>query len=96
MNSTLNVEENLMYSDLLIYPNPANTIISVEFNAEFQSNGMVFLHDSKGRLVQTSKEHINNGNNTLTFNVGALAQGMYLITISDGINAVSRQLVVKR
>ncbi|MBG16211.1 MAG: hypothetical protein CL853_07650 [Crocinitomicaceae bacterium] len=95
MNSTVELKENLSFSDLTIFPNPTSGITTIEFNSLIDSKVNVLLYDSKGSLVAIEKENINIGSNNRTIDLSAVSQGLYLLTISDGFNSVSRQLMVK-
>ena len=96
MNSTVEIKENLSFSDLTIFPNPTSGITTIEFNSLIESKVNVLLYDSKGSLVAIEKENINIGSNNRTIDLSAVSQGLYLLTISDGVNSVSRQLMVKK
>jgi len=46
-------------------------------------------------LVKLKREHINTGSNFIEFNANNLAEGLYLINLTDGINSISRQIVIR-
>ena len=81
---------------MTIFPNPTSGITTIEFNSLIESKVNVLLYDSKGSLVAIEKENINIGSNNRTIDLSAVSQGLYLLTISDGVNSVSRQLMVKK
>ena len=76
------IEETLGY-ELNVYPNPTTGIISV--NAENLQS--VEVMDLTGRTVMTSNEN--------TFNMGSLANGVYMLRINTA-NGTAMQKVVKK
>jgi hypothetical protein len=56
----------------------------------------LFLYDTRGRLINVEKENINIGDNSCMVDLSAVSEGLYLLTISDGVNSISRQLLVRK
>lgn len=73
----------LNVNDLMIYPNPATSNVSLQFNANKESKYTIQLHDITGRLLQIKKITATNGLNRVNFNVNNYAQGIYMITLMD-------------
>ncbi|MEY3443083.1 MAG: hypothetical protein RLZZ519_1364 [Bacteroidota bacterium] len=82
-------------SDLSIFPNPANE--KVEVDVELQRAGTVNCEilDLSGRRILTQNTgHQAPGLLMLSFDVDALADGMYLIRVQTGTSVSSRKLAV--
>ncbi|MDO9001272.1 MAG: choice-of-anchor B family protein [Bacteroidota bacterium] len=74
-------------SDLLVYPNPAKTNVTIEFN------GAVFnyaLYNNLGMLVANNK----NINNKTQINLNEFSKGIYIIEIEIGKNKTRKKLII--
>lgn len=84
-------------TDIAIYPNPANSIITIENPSQAtltisSMDGKVF--DLIGKLVQNSS--LDNGKILTTINVSTLPNGIYLLSyIADGTTLSSAKVVVQ-
>lgn len=86
------IEENAK-SDILLFPNPANTEISLKWKEGFKSS-VVKIYDMNGRLV-----HQQNWNESqqLTVNVSGWPSGVYFINVNVGSSeSINRKLIINR
>ena len=68
--------------DVSLYPNPTNGQLSVEVNAPTTSQAwQIRVVDMMGRTIATKKQVA--ANQTATFDVSALSNGMYLLEVSN-------------
>ena len=95
MNSTVDLQNQDLFSEFNIYPNPSAGLFNLGLNSNFNSDVTIALYDTKGMLVKLKREHINTGSNLIEFNANNLAEGLYLINLTDGINSISRQIVIR-
>jgi serine protease len=72
---------------LLIYPNPAQNLVTVEYN------GIIFDYSIYNNLGQLVRERSNNQNMAVV-RIEDLAKGVYLIEIRNGSGKVNRKLVI--
>jgi hypothetical protein len=86
---TLDVIEELVRLDILLYPNPANHLVHLKPN-EGTIIDSVELFDVSGKKIM-----INLSNNN-TINVSNLSEGMYLLNIFTLNGHVSKKLIVKK
>lgn len=80
-------------SDILLFPNPANTEISLKWKDGFKSS-VVKIYDMNGRLV-----HQQNWNESqqLTVNVSGWPSGIYFINVNAGSSEnINRKLIINR
>jgi hypothetical protein len=90
------VTENGWIHDVLVYPNPAHSAATLEFNADKSTAGKVRLYDLAGREVLSGSFAIAEGKNGIELNLATLPQGVYLVVVSSGDHPVARvNLVVQ-
>lgn len=78
-------------SSLMIYPNPASAYIKLRFMSTEQDKLSITVKDMMGRTVLSQTQSSFAGNNELEMNTGNLAEGTYVLSISD-----ARQVAVNR
>ncbi|MGN6420118.1 MAG: T9SS type A sorting domain-containing protein [Pseudobacter sp.] len=69
----------------VIYPNPARDAFRVRFQIFGVQQLNLSVHDSRGRLVLTKKQ-VRNGD---LINISSLAQGFYILRLTDNRNKVN-------
>jgi hypothetical protein len=89
--STLNVFNTLAQRieepstlSTLIYPNPTNSNINVVINATSETQTTIRITDLLGRVLLNETEELLSGNNTITYNIGEYAAGVYLVHVGNG------------
>jgi len=86
---TLDLVEYLAKMEVLLYPNPANHLVTIK-----PSRGIIIssveLYDVSGKRIQIS---ISNENK---FNVSNLEDGIYLLNIYSEERGITKKLVVKK
>ena len=80
--------KNLIKSDLNIYPNPANNVISISNLDNFD---FLQIKDLLGKVVY--KKSISKVNNT-TIGVQGFSTGTYLLNLEGSFTSVSRKIVM--
>ena len=78
------------HADIQIRPNPANDLVFVETQGSHTSGVRVYSLD--GQLVKSLTSTVK----TIRLDVSDLANGTYVIEVSDGDRMVSEQLVISR
>ncbi|MES2760574.1 MAG: GEVED domain-containing protein [Bacteroidota bacterium] len=74
---------------LIIYPNPANEMVSI-YTESVPANSKVVIYNAVGDLVT---ETTVNGNKT-TINTANFATGIYIVKLVNGTSSVSKKLVI--
>jgi len=81
-----------------VYPQPASNNIMVELELSNEGTADIFLLDSKGKIVQTDKNHsFVKGENQFSLDISSLPSGLYFVHFKTqaGETLVKRVAVVK-
>lgn len=90
--------ENVKYSNaLLIYPNPAETVATLQLKLNTATELLVQLTDMTGRIVYNNNQHLQSGTQTINIPVFELPSGNYIYHIysTDGNTRLNGKLAVK-
>ena len=81
--------------NLSIFPNPSSGEINLTINGLTSSKVTVSIHNTVGQLVY-AKEYIPlNGELTELINIRENVSGIYIVTVNDGVNKLTRRVVLK-
>jgi hypothetical protein len=88
---TTEIEETGNNTDVMIYPNPANTQFNLSF-AKPLSNGTIEVRSANGSLVATEN---NFNGQILTLNTSEYSNGIYFVNVNSGASySVSKMVVI--
>ena len=82
--------EEVNLNTFKVYPNPASEEININSNKIF--NAVITISDFTGKIV---KETVMNGLNC-SVNTSELNNGIYFVTITDGISVANEKVVIKK
>lgn len=89
------IEEDANTNTILnVYPNPANDVVTVTFNA-LDNQSIVSVFDLTGKEVVTNQLNTGKGLSQERLNVSQLTQGVYFIRITSGKNSSTQKLVIQ-
>lgn len=78
--------EDLSLSNIVIYPNPSNSILNVSLGS-FVDNSIIHVYDVQGRTVKV----VNVFENDIKLDVSDLMSGMYVVKLtSNGISTTKK------
>ena len=82
------------FENVAIFPNPANeqTMFSVEFNNE--GTATISIYNVAGQLVSQTRQTVAGGLNEFFFNTSSLENGLYIVSIANGAEVKSNNLMV--
>ena len=86
---TYSVAENKA-GDILVYPNPANGIINIDFGNYYHENFVIKVYDLLGNEVK-NYGHQGGSTNHVQMDMGDFANGFYILHI----NTAEKSLVKK-
>ncbi|HNZ44279.1 MAG TPA: T9SS type A sorting domain-containing protein, partial [Bacteroidales bacterium] len=87
---TYSVEENKA-DDILVYPNPANGIINIDFGSYYHENVAIKVYDLLGNEVK-SFNHRGGSTNHLQMDLGGFANGFYVLHINTGEQSLVKKI----
>jgi hypothetical protein len=82
-------------SDISVYPNPADDIVTVDILKQNNTESVIIsLFDAIGKVIYTKE--VSSLNNKITFDVSTLESGVYTVSVSnDYFNTTKKVTVVK-
>jgi len=83
-------------SEIQVYPNPTTDYLTVEIDASTAMQVSLQIKDLEGRNVLTVNELCTVGKNSFGFDLRVLANGLYLLQISNSEKSVSRKIEVSK
>jgi hypothetical protein len=79
-----------------IYPNPASSVLNINFDTPYNSEMSIDIIDAVGKsVVKQQGLPVEFGNNNFQLNINDLAQGIYIIKITQG-PSVHTQIFLKK
>lgn len=84
------------FKTLMAIPNPTNGNTRIQFAMGYASDVTFTVTNLLGKVVATQKLAGNRGVNEVNFDAANVPNGVYLYTISDGKNVISKKLVVNK
>jgi hypothetical protein len=78
---------------LLLYPNPADQFVSLQFNSLESRHTFIVLTDLSGKVVLQQAIKIREGSNIFELNTSPLSGGTYLLKFPDGNFPVQKLLI---
>lgn len=79
-----------------LYPNPASTSLSIDYQSMAYTQAEVTLTNMLGRVVDHKAFDVQNGGNTLNFDVASLSPGVYMYTIQDNQKTFTGRFTISR
>ncbi len=89
----ISLDENALERSMVIYPNPAHDEVKVSFDPLGSSKMDLRITDLSGKEVISQKVDNLNGKVDFIVNIGKLADGVYMIEVSNGELKAIRRLV---
>jgi PKD repeat protein len=83
------------YKYLSVYPNPADELVNISFEAADPGLLNICITDITGKVVFTQDEYISSGGNKFSLDISGLAGGLYLIRLSSEQGVTGIRLVAE-
>jgi len=85
------VSENDQAHEMLVFPNPASSMVTFKMKESVEKINSIALYDIHGRQVAESHPH----SHTAVIDVTHLANGIYLAKITAGEHMITRRVLVR-
>ena len=82
-------------SKLTSAPNPFTTETNISFTSDTDQSIILTVRNILGKTVYTKKHIIKKGTNSIPFSKGDLSSGMYIYSIQNNKELVSKRFVIK-
>ena len=79
LSNTVAIEFDKYGNLIVLYPNPADNELHIEYNSASSGNVTIQIFDSKGSKVLTRNESIAEGKYTHSLNIAHLSPGIYML-----------------
>lgn len=90
---TTDIEEiDLLQNKIVVFPNPANDQISVDFSDYNIENGSFYVTDILGNVVINAQE--GNFNGIVTIDIHNLSNGLYILVLNTHLGRVAKSFNV--
>ena len=80
-------------NNLMIWPNPANDILNYSFISSTDSNAIINLYDSQGRIVYKKTKNSIINNVTENIDISNLSSGFYILSIRHGKSIIRKKII---
>ncbi len=84
----------LLGAEITLFPNPSEGLLNVRLEQAYSDDLQFRLFSSDGRLLQEST--LSQGAVNLTINATNLPEGLYLLTVLDGLATETHKVVLRR
>ena len=79
-NTFVGIEENSdVFQNVSLYPNPANSVLNVQYNIVEMGDVMLSIYDISGAKISVNQVNTSPGLNSNEIDVKELASGLYFI-----------------
>ena len=91
----VSVDEQEIFSQLAVYPNPANDALNVNFRLEQNQNVEMRLVNITGEAVYTNVLSNVTGEISNRIDVSMLAKGIYILNLTSSEGTVNKKVVIR-
>jgi hypothetical protein len=82
--------------EFMLYPNPANDVVTVEFEAREAGIVKLGIHNLVGQKIISREQAVREGINQVSINTSALTKGVYLFEMEHGGNVQRQKFLISR
>jgi hypothetical protein len=91
----INAQKIDIASELVLFPNPAQDLLQINFFSEENSIVEVSMIDLMGKVIESKSVEANDGINVTEMNTSSLQNGIYLLRVVQDGDVQIRKFVVK-
>ena len=87
---TVAVRDIEFVNDFAVYPNPTSDFLTVDFTSSISKDVNMRIVDMNGKVLTETTELVLTGLNSKSIDVANYANGLYMITLTDGNNVTRK------
>ena len=91
----ISAEKITALEGLNLFPNPANTTLTINYFTPSEENAFIEIYDMMGQLVNTINVNGNQGLNSRELDLTAMSNGVYFLKVTQNNNTLTKKFVVK-
>ncbi|MFH0893456.1 MAG: T9SS type A sorting domain-containing protein [Bacteroidota bacterium] len=92
--SSVNVEENNFSLECNLYPNPASSVLNIDFGSALNEDAVIKIYNVYGACILQQSIEKNTISGRINLSQNGISSGMYMIQIESGNQKVSKKLWV--
>jgi len=102
ISEPVGIEESLQFvsagdmKHLISYPNPTSGNTTIEYAMGYSSTVNFTVSNLLGKIVFNETKSANKGLNNFKFDATNVSNGVYIYSITDGKNTISKKLIVNK
>lgn len=93
--STIGFSQEKSIDKLSVAPNPFVNSTNILFTSKTTSTVVFSVKNVLGKTVFKKRYNTKKGRNSISFSKGSLLSGMYIYTLQDSKNVVSKRFVIQ-
>ncbi|MEO1258026.1 MAG: reprolysin-like metallopeptidase [Bacteroidota bacterium] len=93
-DAVTDVDEAIQSNEMLLYPNPANDKLNVQFNAPLQNEATLVLTDVQGKVL--GQQQIQQQTDLFRIDLEGLSDGVYFMTITSADGVMTEKFIVQQ
>jgi len=93
-DAVVSVDEELLSNNVILYPNPASSKMTVSFQKALDSDAVLSVNDMQGRLVM--EQQMSQIDQQLRFDLAGFADGVYFLTVRTEAGVFAKRFVVQQ
>ena len=90
--STVSIKETIVPTVFSIYPNPATTYFTLDFEESISKNTIIDVLNIEGRSVY--KTRLDNGESKVKVNCESFARGVYLVRVNENNKIITNKIII--
>ena len=94
--TSASINEAIFFSELSIYPNPVNDLLTVSFRNDVSSKISFSLVNVFGQVIDKSNSTnwSSEGTYLIQLETSIYSEGIYFLEINDGNNSISKRIII--
>jgi hypothetical protein len=94
-NEIVSAEKVTGLEGLNLFPNPANTSLTINYFTPSMENTSIEIYDMMGQLVNSMNVNANEGFNSRELDLTSMSNGVYFLKVTQNNNTLTKKFVVK-